>query len=104
MASSLIKRTQIEGGSAVVVRKGDPTSGAILILCLEKGRNSALCERLLSPSGSYEWQRIGPQDIENVDELNHYIERRARRDPDLWVLELDIPNAERLIAETGAEG
>lgn len=103
MASSLIRRTQIEGGSAVVVCKGDPTSGAILVLCLEKGRNSALCERLLTPQGTYGWQRTGPQDIDNIEEVSRYIERRTSRDPDLWVLELDIPNAERLIAETGVE-
>ena len=104
MVTSLMRRTQIEGGSAVMVRKGDPTSGTILILCLEKGCNSALCERLLTPSGAYEWQRVGPQDIDKIDELDAYIQRRVARDPDLWVIELDVPNAERLIAETGAEG
>ena len=30
-----------------------------------------------------------------------YIERRKSRDPDIWVIELDIPNAERFIVETG---
>ncbi|MBN9940404.1 DUF1491 family protein, partial [Listeria monocytogenes] len=33
-----------------------------------------------------------------------YWRRRRDRDPDLWVVELDIPSAERFAAETIASG
>jgi len=32
--------------------------------------------------------------------LEEYWRNRRRRDPDLWVIELDVPHAERFVAET----
>ncbi|HWV11973.1 MAG TPA: DUF1491 family protein, partial [Sphingobium sp.] len=37
---------------------------------------------------------------EGTDSLNQYLARRRRSDPDLWVIELDIADAERFAAET----
>ncbi len=99
LTSALIRRVHHEGGSAMVIAKGDETSGSVLILTAEKGRNTGLWERLLNPEGLTEWLKIGPQDIDNEGELTPYIERRRRSDPDIWVVELDIPNAERFVAE-----
>jgi hypothetical protein len=101
LAGLLIRRVQSEGGNAAILAKGDESAGAILILCAEKGRNMALCERLLLPADVYAWGRVGPQDVENMDDVDRYIARRRAQDPDLWVIELDTPNAERLIAEIG---
>jgi hypothetical protein len=33
-----------------------------------------------------------------------WLERRRARDPDLWIVELDIPNAQRFAAETSGDG
>ena len=99
LVSALIRKTQEEGGHAVVVVKGDATAGAIVILLAEKGRNSGLFERSLTGKGAYHWARVGPQDIDNVEEFDHYIQRRRRFDPDLWLIELDVPYGERLIAQ-----
>jgi hypothetical protein len=33
------------------------------------------------------------------DAIPAWIERARRRDPDLWVIELDIPQAEQFVAE-----
>ena len=85
----------------MVIAKGDPTSGTILVMTREKGAIAGLYERLLTPQGSYAWQRIGPQDMGEEEPFDLYIERRKSRDPDIWVIELDIPNAERFIVETG---
>jgi hypothetical protein len=38
------------------------------------------------------------QEPENVEEFRAYLARRTARDPDCWLVELDIANAERLIA------
>jgi hypothetical protein len=99
VVGALIRRTQAQGGHAVVVARGDETAGGILLQCLEKGRITALCEHILDTDGTYAWQSIGPQDIDNTVELDHYIAKRRRFDPDLWVIELDVPNAQRLAAE-----
>ncbi len=54
-----------------------------------------------SLDGQPNWQQIWPQDTENNIELTEYVAQRFRFDPDMWLIELDIPDAERLIAEMG---
>ncbi len=102
LASLMIRRVSGEGGMAMILAKGDETAGGILIATREKGRNTGLYERILSLDGHYLWQPVGPQDIDGERETDHYIQRRRASDPDLWVIELDIPNAERFAAESTA--
>jgi hypothetical protein len=44
--------------------------------------------------------RCGPSPEEGHEALDHYIARRRRSDPDLWVIELDVAEAERFAVET----
>lgn len=99
LVSALLRLADQHGGFAAVIAKGDPTSGAILVQMLEKGAFFGIYERILDPSGQYLWSRSGPQDIENTEEISEYFLRRKARDPDLWLIELDVPDAERFIAE-----
>ncbi len=103
LAGALMRKVHNEGGSAMVLAKGDETAGSILILTLERGVITGLWERLLQPSGTYQWDRVGPQDIDVQSELDLYIQRRRKSDPDIWLIELDIPYAERFIAEMPIE-
>jgi hypothetical protein len=104
LVNALIRMVNHAGGFAMVLAKGDDTSGQLLIQCLEKGRFSGLYERLLDGSGAYKWQQVGPQTYENTEEIAAYVARRRGNDPDLWLLELDIPDAPRFIAEAVPAG
>lgn len=99
IATALMRRVQNEGGNAAVLRKGDATSGTILIVTREKGDLTGVWERLLNPSGAYFWVNTAAQPIENTVKLEEHMQRRIGSDPDLWVIELDIPDAPRFIAE-----
>ncbi len=103
LASALVRRVNGEGGHAVVLAKGDATSGSILLVCAERGRFLSLRERLLGIDGRYGWQDVTPQKLEETADFKEYLARRRARDPDLWVIELDIPNAERFAAETSGD-
>lgn len=96
LASALVRRAGQEGGFAVVMRKGDEVAGTILLICLEKGVEFGLFERMPDYEGGYRLMRCGPADPE---ERPQYLERRVRSDPDIWLIELDIPEAERFAAE-----
>ncbi|WP_108811526.1 DUF1491 family protein [Sphingorhabdus sp. Alg231-15] len=96
---SLLRKVNQNGGFGAVLQKGDRISGAILILCIEKGKDPRLLEKMPSLDGPSTWQVIWPQSTENKQELDGYLKRRSSFDPDLWLIELDIPDAERLIAE-----
>ena len=98
---SLLRKVNQEGGFGVVLKKGDRISGSILIQCVEKGENTRLLERMPSLDNAPSWQQIWPQGTDKKQELPEYLERRYRFDPDIWLIELDIPDAERLIADLG---
>jgi len=98
--SGLVRRIETEGGFATVVHKGDPEGGSLLLAVSSRGRHFAYLERILGVSGSYEWHRAGPPDSSGSTDLQAFLAKRTRFDPDLWVLELDIADPERFIAET----
>ena len=99
MVTALIRRAEAEGGNAAVLAKGDASAGAILVILAERGRKMRILERLLQPSGSYAWQTTGNQALANSEEEQKFLAQRRRFDTDLWILELDVPSAERFTAE-----
>jgi hypothetical protein len=98
---TLLRLVTQNGGFGAVLKKGDRISGAILIQCVEKGGNPRLLENMPSLDGRPNWQQIWPQTTDNNKELSEYTAGRFRFDPDMWLIELDVPDAERLIAEMG---
>lgn len=96
----LVRRAAAAGGFATVLVKGDEMSGVILVQAVEKGRESGLFERVSDWDGGYRLTRCGPDPADGGEALSQYIERRRKSDPDLWIIELDIADAERFAAET----
>ncbi|MCP3731578.1 DUF1491 family protein [Sphingomonas sp. MG17] len=103
IVNALVRRVNAEGGSAMVLAKGDAQAGAILVLTLERGRNPRFFERRIGPDGRSALVESGPADKADDDVLAYW-QRRRSRDPDLWVIELDIADAERFAAETMTDG
>lgn len=104
MTSALIRQANIVGGTAMVLAKGDATAGSILVITLEKGRITGIFERILGSSDSYVWMPISPQTIEDKEKIENFLSRKRQRDPDLWIIELDIPDTARFIAELDTMG
>jgi len=98
---ALFRRVRAEGGFATVIARGDAIAGTILLLCRERGIAKSLLERTADLDGDYRWTPCGPQDVDSESTRDSYIQRRRDRDPDLWLIELDVADAERFIAETG---
>jgi hypothetical protein len=98
--SGLIRRIETEGGYATIIHKGDPEGGSLLLIVSSRGSHFACLERILGITGNYEWNSAGPPESSGSTDLQAFLAKRTRFDPDLWVLELDIPDPERFIAET----
>ncbi len=94
-----LRRVHAAGGSAMVLRRGDATAGAILVVALDRGGPAALLERGIGPDGAPALIRTGPTSGESTA-VTDYWQRRGLSDPDLWVIELDVADAERFAAET----
>jgi hypothetical protein len=103
-AASLCRRIESEGGFAAVLHKGDRERGSLLLIIRERGQYVTCLERMLSLDGSYAWTRGGPVSSADEPELTDFIKRRIRFDEDSWLIELDIAQPERFIAETTALG
>jgi len=95
--AGLIRAVQSEGGFATVLNKGERDAGTLMIICCENGTKLRAYERMPQLDGSRGWVLSKEQDVENPYEFTEFCERRKRQDSDLWILELDIANAERFI-------
>lgn len=103
-ASALIRQAEAQGGFGTILKKGDPDRGALLLVVASRGVHVGCLERVLDFQRGYVWQRVGPSDSEEFPDLAGFLARRTRFDEDLWLIELDIAEAERFIAETTLTG
>jgi hypothetical protein len=102
--SGLIGAVETAGGFATVIAKGERDAGTLLVICCEKGTNARLFERMPQAGGSRSWVLAKQEDPENKLEFLEYWQRRKSQDSDLWIVELDIANAERFIGLPGTKG
>ena len=102
--AAFIKLANAGGDFATIIRKGDPTSGAILLIGLIRGQNPIVFDRFPSFEGPSIWERAGSEDTDTEEKISQYCARRASRDPDLWILELDVAEPERLTRYLGQRG
>ena len=104
LVQALIRAMEAQGGFAVVVHKGDEGAGAIIVQCGNPGGEIRLFERQPDFSRGYVLAPLATQSWGNEAELIQYLERRRRSDPDLWIVELDGADAERLAATIMSQG
>ncbi len=100
LVGALIRRASVQGDFAVVLKKGDPVSGAIVLSCLIRGQDTVIYEKFPSLSGQTEWtktlQITMSENADSQDKYDAYLNRRAAQDRDLWLIELDTADQERL--------
>ena len=102
--AALIRSVQSDGGFASVLRKGDEDRGAIALLVAERGQAKALLERRMAADFIYRWTEVPSSVAENASDWRDWIESMSRIDPDCWLIELDVADAQRFIAETTSSG
>ena len=100
---ALIRRAEIGGAFAVVVRKGDPRAGAVLVKVLNRNERTA---RLYSEATRGDGERIWMQPVASTDEadLDAYVARTVRIDPDVWVVEIEDREGRHFLVETVERG
>lgn len=104
LATALLRLAERDGGFGAVLAKGDPDSGAITVVLAERGERRRILERVTGPGGRYEWTEIGARTAGNDQAFAEFLEKRRRIDPDLWLIELDVPSAERFADEMSGVG
>lgn len=90
---ALKRLTAAAGGFATIITRGDPVSGSILIARNVRGQDEAMFESFTGLDEKPDWQAVWTDDSATVaakGSMAEYIGRRRARDPDLWIIELDI--------------
>jgi hypothetical protein len=96
--AALIRRVQLAGAFAVVVRKGDARAGSVLVKVLKRGDDTArLYAEATRGDGERVWMQ--PHLSEQEPDLDRYIERAVRVDPDLWVVEIEDRDGRHFLTE-----
>ncbi|MGX7927570.1 DUF1491 family protein [Tsuneonella sp. HG094] len=86
------------GGFAMVIAKGERDAGTIAIVIIGRGEPAWLYERMPMLDGNRRFVHTVSEDPENKREFSETLTRRSERDPDLWLIEADVPDRERFVA------
>ena len=95
---ALIRRAEMAGAFAMVVRKGDPRAGAVLLKTFNPlDRVTAIYAEAFRGDGERVWMQ--PTSSHEEPDLDRYIERAVRVDPDLWVVEIADKEGRHFLTE-----
>ena len=100
-ASAIIRLAESLGGFALVLAKGERDAGTILMVTLCRGAGGVLYERMPQRDGSRSFVVSKREDSENTHEFSEYLARRRLQDQDMWLIEVDIVDPERFVAQLG---
>ena len=95
---ALIRRAQMQGAFATVLRKGDARAGAVLVKAVNRRAGTTrLYAEALRGDGERIWME--PVGSEAEADLDAYADRAGRRDPDLWVVEVEDAEGRHFLTE-----
>lgn len=89
--SMALRMGSSDGNPGMVLRKGDPDAGGVLVV-LHGRAGMCVLSQTRDARGEPAWLRAtgaGPVDQDAVDT---YVARQVKFDPDLWVLEFEAPD------------
>jgi hypothetical protein len=95
---ALLRRVDQAGSFGTILRRGDGQAGSVLVKVLHRREGIA---RLYAEATRGDGERFWMQPVASTDEkdLDAYIERAARIDPDLWVVEVDDTQGRHFLTE-----
>ncbi|WP_309627731.1 DUF1491 family protein [Brevundimonas sp.] len=94
---ALIRRAQIEGANATVVRKGDMRAGTVIVKAYNTSERTA---RIYSEAFGSDGERLWIQPTAGTEsDIDAYIERQRGYDPDIWVVEVEDRQGRHFLTE-----
>jgi hypothetical protein len=85
---AVIRRAEVAGAAAFVVRKGSEEAGAILLKISKLDGTCMVLSQARRGEGELVWVKpIG--DAVDDEAASKYFEKQMRFDPDLWIVEIE---------------
>ena len=95
---ALIRRVELAGSFATLLRKGDARGGAVLVKTVDRKSGQAkVWAEAAGRGGETIWMR--PTGAETEADVDAHIDRAARIDPDIWVVEVEDADGRRFLTE-----
>ncbi|MFL2771509.1 MAG: DUF1491 family protein [Rhodospirillaceae bacterium] len=90
---SYLRRTEADGFSATLVRRGDADAGAVLIKVNRLCNGCSVYTQVRDENGDPAWFSGTGKDAVSEDVAEAYIARQKQYDADLWVVEVEDPKS-----------
>ena len=94
-----VRVCEAQGAQAYIVRRGDETAGAILVKVNRLDGTAMLLEPATGPDGMRAWMRVTGADFVSEGDVEAAIARAVRRDPDLWIIEIEDRQGRHFLSE-----
>lgn len=96
LVQAILRRYDQEAVSAYIRRKGDPDAGTIMLKIALSAREAIVLSQARDAEGRAGWLRLGGGRIEEA-EAEAQIEKAVKRDPDLYVIEVEDAKGRLLV-------
>ena len=101
---ALLRRCAGEGVPAFVVSHGDDSSGTVLVKVNMLDGRAVVYSPMTDMNGGRSWTRgTGAEPVPD-SAVEAYIEKEKRRDPDLWVIEIEDRDGRSFLTEPVLDG
>ncbi len=84
-----IRSCSVEGTPATVMHKGERMSGMLLLKLNQLDLGCRVLTQMRDIDGKLGWMPALKGELVTEREADEYIERAVKRDPDLWVVEIE---------------
>ncbi len=95
--SALLKRVEMAGSFATIAKKGDARAGSVIVKVLNLRSREAYVLREAQTGEETMWMR--PVETLSEPDVDAYIERQLKYDPDLWVVEIEDSEGRNYLTE-----
>ena len=85
---ALIRRAEVAGASAFIVRKGAEDAGAVILRLSRLDKTALVLNQVRMGDGKLAWARpLGDWGAENTAQA--WCDKQVKFDPDLWIVEIE---------------
>ena len=84
-----VRSLSARGLPVYVLHKGALAAGTIMVKVVVRGQGCHLFNQARDMDGKSGWMRVFDTGIVDEKQADEYIQRNRKRDPDLWVIEVE---------------
>ena len=87
-ARAVIRRAEVAGASAYVVKKGSEDAGTVLLKISKLDGTAVVLSQARAGEGELVWMRpLG--EVTDDEKASAYFEKQLKYDPDIWIVEIE---------------